>query len=314
MNWQAARMALQMIFRFLKCLIHAVDGCLSHCVLGGLLTVTLWPSVSVARVVELRVSPGMLATADYQPGTLDAAPILLLHGFLQTRNFSTVARLGDELRSQGLTVLAPTLSLGVSLRKEPLACEAVHTHSLDDDLREINLWVNWLRNTTGRKPVLIGHSAGARFLLSYMGEHPLEPVDSAILIGLNFFHEGPAANETVAHAQHAEAVFRTNPAQLDEYALSYCKRYPTTAAAFLSYFRLNKQHTLKALQAVTYPTTIILGSADQEVDQDWHSMLVAHGARVIEIEGANHFFDQNHEFDLLETVENILHQTPQSGH
>ena len=98
----------------------------------------------------------------------DKPAVLLLHGFLQTRDFPTVATLARGLRDAGYPVLSPTLSLNIPNRSQSLACEAIHRHSLDDDIGEIARWVDWLKSHGHRSIVLIGHSFGSLQLLAYL--------------------------------------------------------------------------------------------------------------------------------------------------
>ena len=51
---------------------------------------------------------------------------------------------------------------------------------------------------------------------------------------------------------------------------------------------------------------LIIGSADQRIDKAWISALPRTGLNVHVVKGANHFFDQEHEFDLQELVEEML--------
>ncbi len=82
------------------------------------------------RRVELEVAPGLTAAAAYWQGEADMPPVLIAHGFLQTREFPTVSRLAESLADFGYSVLKPSLSLGIDRRTKSLACEAIHTHSM----------------------------------------------------------------------------------------------------------------------------------------------------------------------------------------
>jgi pimeloyl-ACP methyl ester carboxylesterase len=264
-------------------------------------------AVSVrAEIVELEVRPGILATASYQPGELEAPPILVLHGFLQTREFSTVKRLADALAESGQTILVPSLSLGLTDRRQSLDCEAIHTHSMADDVAELALWTEWLRRKTGRAPILVGHSAGGRTLASYRQLNPHSGVHSMILISLSYFGFNAAEKGSDQVAERARRDLSANPQQIGDYPLAFCSSYPTTPAAFLSYYDSNKRDTLNVLQGPGPAVSVILGTEDNRVEADWADSLRAEGIRVISIDGANHFFDQTHEFALLDAVEGLL--------
>src|SRR5512134_1452298 len=94
------------------------------------LLISVFPSVAGAVVVQQDMRPGIPANAEYLIGERSKPAVLLLHGFLQTREFATVATLARDLQDEGYTVLAPTLSLSIPNRERSLACEAVHRHSM----------------------------------------------------------------------------------------------------------------------------------------------------------------------------------------
>ena len=152
-----------------------------------LLAVTGWllAGASLAEVVELEMAGGLPATAELLEGDAEGAdPVLILHGFLQTREFATVRRLGEALNEAGYMVLLPTLSLGVPRRSQSLQCEALHLHDLDGDGREVARWVEWLSRRTGRRVAVIGHNAGGVVLSRYLARYPDAPVARAIMLSI----------------------------------------------------------------------------------------------------------------------------------
>jgi len=265
---------------------------------------------SSAQPVSLTSPSGTALLADYLPGERQANPVLLLHGFLQTHQFPTVSRLASALNDSGYTVLSPTLSLGLSNRKQSLSCEAIHTHSLDTDVAELKLWIDWLRQKTGKPVTLIGHSSAGPVILKYMDDHNAHLVDRTILISLSYFASGPISNETPEHARRAARALAQQTDPLDSYALSYCKNYPTTASAFLSYYRWNQARVSRVVKKFNDRIAIIIGTGDKRVASDWLKQLQAQNSHVIPIQGAGHFFDQAYEFDLLDTIEQQLANSP----
>lgn len=260
--------------------------------------------------VTLQMPSGHLAEAAYWAGEPDMPAILIQHGFLQTHHFPTVRRLAGALADSGFTVLAHSLTLGIDRRTASLPCEAVHTHSMGQTREEIGAWVEWLRTSTGQKPVVIGHSAGSVNLLDYLAHTPDAPVRHSILISVTFFGHGEAAFESPEHAARARAALARNDPGLAEYALGFCHQYVTTPTAYLSYYDWNKQRSDTAFKAIDVPSTLIAGSADDRIDLEWIETLQHHGAEVRIVDGANHFFDQLHEFDLLDEIERALHRHP----
>lgn len=114
------------------------------------------PSFAVqGSVVEARLPSGKIVNADLHVGKSAQPAVLILHGFLQTSTFPTIASTVDALSTAGYTVLAPTLSLGITRRNKSLSCEAVHLHTLDDDAAEVAFWVRWLMQKGHSRIVLV---------------------------------------------------------------------------------------------------------------------------------------------------------------
>lgn len=253
-----------------------------------------------AAPVELRLSPKLIATADYVEGKRGKPAIVVVHGFLQTRDFPTIARLAQGLAEQGYTVLAPTLTLGVPRRNQSLACEAIHTHSFEGDVAELGAWVNWLRARGHREIIMIGHSFGSLQSLAYAAS-PSARIDKVIALSLvdNREVSNRASIATLREAKRRAALGVTG---LMSPPFSYCKEFPTTPANYVSYASWDRTRILGLIKSVRVPMEIIVGSKDARMGADWPERLRAQGASVHSIEGANHFFDDQYEFDLLELV------------
>lgn len=268
--------------------------------------------LSYADTVKIKNASNKTMSAIYLPSDNNKNPILLLHGFLQTNHFSTISRLSSTLNEQEYTLLNPTLSLGINNRMQSLSCEAIHTHSLDTDAEELKQWIDWLYEKTGKKVTLIGHSAGGPVILNYINKNSTTHINHIILISLSYYASGPSANETKEHAKQALNLINKNQDQLGTYALNYCKTYPTYASNFLSYYNWNTEKTSQVIEKLSNKISIIIGTDDKRIDSTWRQQLHNKHNNVTSIEGANHFFDKTHEFDLNDAIENIL--TKQTRH
>ena len=259
-----------------------------------------------AESIKLINASGNSINADFSPGSNNASPVLVLHGFLQTSKFSTVSRLVTSLHDTGYTVLSPTLSLGISNRKQSLSCEAIHTHSLDTDADELRQWIEWLYKKTGKSVTLIGHSAGGPTILKYMEGSDAKYVNHSILISLSFYNAGLYSSENNEYEEKALKAINSGTNPLASYALNYCKTYPTDARAFLSYYNWNRAKTSAVIGQFNDRISIILGTGDKRMENYWKKQLQEQRKNVIMIEGANHFFDQAHEFELTDAIEGLL--------
>ena len=260
-----------------------------------------------AETVSLKSSKDIISTAEYLAGDKDKPLLIFIHGFLQTRDFSTVDRLSETLHESDYSVLSPTLSLGISNRAQALPCESIHLHSLDSDTEEIDRWVNWGSEQGYRDIILIGHSAGSVNITAYLAKGAHIAVKKTVLISLTHFGPGrPAAFETEEHAEQARKMLSEGDAGLAKFALAFCKEYVTTAENFLSYYDWSAEEVLQTINGGLSEDYIIIGSKDERIGQEWVSSLKKASGKIIVIDGASHFFDQSHEFDLSDSVEEII--------
>ncbi|RMG27824.1 MAG: alpha/beta fold hydrolase, partial [Gammaproteobacteria bacterium] len=263
----------------------------------------------LAQPVRATLPNGLRVHADYQRGQPGRAAVVIIHGFLQTQNFPTVRRLADALHEEeGYTVLTPTLSLGISDRRQSLACEAIQHHTMESSAAELLFWVRWLVARGHRRIALIGHSTGSLMVLAALPGAP-PAVRQAILISLTYIGQHLDVFERRRHAEdvrRARERLARDPDRIDSYHIAYCKAYAARPGDVLSYYAWDQAHTLQALRKARVPATVILGSADRRIDPDWRKAIAATGTRMLVIEGANHFFDDAHEFDLLDAVSAVL--------
>lgn len=262
------------------------------------LLLSLMPPTVQAVVVKQDMRPGIAAEAEYLIGERGQPAVLLVHGFLQTREFPTVATLARGLQDEGYTVLSPTLSLNIPARTRSLACEAVHRHSLDDDVAEIGRWISWLRARGHTTIVLLGHSFGSLQLLAYLSSKPDPAVKGYLGASLVDAQLGTASRPAVL--EDLEGRVARGERGLITRPLSFCKRYTSTPADFLSYARWDQARVLAVLKQPPVRLTLVMGDADTVLDHGWLKALQHVQTPMAVVRGANHFMDGEHEFDLLE--------------
>lgn len=262
------------------------------------LLISLFPAAAHAVIVQQEIHPGISASAEYLIGERSKPAVLLLHGFLQTREFPTVATLARGLQDAGYTVLSPTLSLNIPSRSQSLACEAVHRHSMDDDVAEIGRWVNWLKSHGHHTIVLLGHSFGSMQLLAYLSLNPDAAVKGLIGASLIEAQIGPVSRPALI-AQLENRVSGKQRALITQ-PLSFCRKYTSTPEGLLSYVRWDQPRLLTALKQAPVSVKLIMGDADEMLGRNWIKALKHMQIPMVIVQGANHFMDGQHEFDLLE--------------
>jgi pimeloyl-ACP methyl ester carboxylesterase len=273
------------------------------------LLISLFPVAAPAAIVQQEMRPGIPANAEYLIGERSKPAVLLLHGFLQTREFTTVATLSRALQDAGYTVLAPTLSLNIPNRSQSLACEAVHKHTLEDDVTEIGRWVDWLKAHGHRSIVLIGHSFGSLQLLMYLSVHPDPAVKG--YVGASLIEAQIGSTTRPALISELETRVDSNQRALVTRTLSFCRKYTSTPAGLLSYARIDQPRLLAALKQAPVSVLLIMGDADSMIGQGWLKALQHIQAPMVVVHGASHFMDGEHEFDLQDTVLAYLAHMPE---
>jgi pimeloyl-ACP methyl ester carboxylesterase len=257
---------------------------------------------ALADQVELVMPNKQTAIAEYRKGDPDKPTVLLLHGFLQTHEFPTIHRLTEGLAGAGYSVLAPTLTLGVTYRKQSLACEAIHTHSMEEGANEIATWVDWLKRRNVNNIVLVGHSFGSIESLAYLGTHRDPTVRK--MIGVSAVEgrlkvDGAARDKLL---QETHALVSAHDKHLITQQFSFCQKYRATPKSMLSYLLWTPERIIAEAGRTRVPTTFIMGSRDDRLGVNWIERLQKSKAKVRVIQGANHFMDGDFEFDLLDNV------------
>lgn len=253
-------------------------------------------------VTEARLPSGTVVSAKFHAGSRGRPAVLVLHGFLQTNEFPTIASMTDALATAGYTVLAPTLSLGISRRNKSLPCEAIHLHSLDDDAAEVAFWVRWLVQKGYGHVVLVGHSFGNLQLLSYLEREPSLAVKQVLMISLTDVEVKQDARQRARLAADMRARAKRGDTGLVEIEFGHCRKYVSPPAALLSYMSLSRSGILDSLARSPVPAAAVMGGNDDRMGPDWVDRLVSRGLAVRVIPGASHFFDNQYEFDLQDAL------------
>jgi pimeloyl-ACP methyl ester carboxylesterase len=259
-------------------------------------------TTALAEPVELVMPNKLTAIAEFRQGDPGKPTVLLMHGFLQTHEFPTIHRLTEGLASAGYSVLAPTLTLGVTHRKQSLACEAIHTHTMEEGVDELAAWVDWLKRRKTSAIVLVGHSFGSVEALAYLGAHR----DPAVrkLIGVSAVEgrlkvDGAAREKLI---QETRALVNTYDKHLVTQQFSFCQKYRATPTSMLSYLAWTPERIIVEAGRLRIPTTFVMGSRDDRLGANWIERLQKTKSKVRVIQGANHFMDGDFEFDLLDAV------------
>jgi esterase/lipase len=258
----------------------------------------------LAEKISTKLPSGILVNAQYMPGDSERPALLVLHGFLQTNEFLATKSIAEGLSEMDYSVLSPSLSLGVSNRRKSLSCEAMHKHTLADDLEEIEHWVNWLHEKGHQSIVLVGHSWGGQHALAYVDKYSHRKIKGVTTVSLVRSRQDDKT--LISQIKRANENKKNGVTGPNSYALNFCTKYIGTEDSFLSYAQWTDAKVIESMPSPPLPVYTILGGKDKRVDKLWIDSLRNAGAKVSIIENADHFFSSTHEFDLLDELQNIL--------
>jgi len=251
------------------------------------------------------------AEADYVRGEADKPAVLIVHGFLTTNKFHTVIAMAKALQDEGYTTLTPTLTLDITKRKNSIKCNSVHTHTLEKDVLEIKDWNDWLISQGHKKVILVGHSSGSQEILEYLNTQEIPHIVGSVFTSL-FYLNGKELGTIQSELDFANNLIKKNQSRPSKYTFLFCKNnYYATPESYLSYMKLDRDYVLESIRSLKTPNFTIMGSADKRylsVGENWLPELQDAGTKLITVDGANHFFSSEHEFDLQDHLTTIVNQ------
>jgi len=273
------------------------------------LSLTLASPLHAATVTQTVETLNIQSEAEFLEGEKDKPAILILHGFLTTNKFHTVVSMAKALHEEGYSVISPTLSLNINHRKTSVKCNSIHTHTLENDVLEVKDWIDWLTENGYKKVILLGHSSGSLELLEYLNTHQDERIQLAIFTSI-FYLNGKELGTVEEEVTYAKSLLNSPQKRPHKYNFLFCKNnYFASPESYLSYLKLERNYVLESIKNLKIPTHSIMGSADkryQSVGENWLTELESTGTNLITIEGANHFFSSEHEFDLQDHLVSII--------
>lgn len=277
-----------------------------------LLLVLSLPLTVHAKVVSQKIESLKLdVEAAYLQGDQDKPAVLILHGFLTTDKFHTISAMASVLNDKGFTVLSPTLSLDVNKRKNSVKCNSLHTHTLEKDIIEIGDWINWLEEKGHKQVILVGHSSGSLELLEYQNKYKDPRVKSMVFTSI-FYLKGQELGTIQQEIDLAEKMISSAKKRPHKYSFLFCKNnYYATPESYLSYLKFDRNYVLESVRNLKISSYAIMGGADKRyksVGESWLSELEKTGINLVVIEGANHFFSSEHEFDLQDQLVAIINK------
>lgn len=285
---------------------------------AALMFVQAAPTIAAEKEIKLEhagltLNANLVAAQDdWQDGTV----VLVTHGTTGHYGMEIIATLQSLLAEQGLTSLAPNLSLGLDDRHGAYDCAVPHKHRHTDALDEIGVWVDWLKTKGVKDLVLLGHSRGGNQTAWFAAERPDPAVSGLVLVAPATWSEAYAksdyrkrfATELDPLLKRAEALVAAGKGDewMEDTDFLYCPEAKVQAQSFLSYHAPEpRMDTPSLLDDVEVPVLVIAGTEDEVVPDVAEKVEpYADGKRVrLEvIDGADHFFRDLNADELVEFV------------
>ena len=180
-------------------------------------------------------------------------------------------------------------------------------------MNEIADWVDWLAQRHTGPIVFIGHSYGSLQGLVYAAGKPRASLRQIIALSLVDTEQHPPNVSVTALLADAKARVARGDTKLVDFAMGHCKKFTATPKSYLSYANWDRKRVLDLSRRSQVPLSVVIGGADNRMGKGWAQALSAAGVQVDKINGANHFFDAEYEFDLFDLVLNLLKNQKTKG-
>jgi Predicted hydrolases or acyltransferases (alpha/beta hydrolase superfamily) len=257
---------------------------------------------------------GELTLADGK--TAKDGVILMQHGTLAHNKMEIMQSLSELLKEKGYNTLNVNLSYAVDQRpSEMLDCTIEHKHKHEDAVAELDTWMNWLKEQGAGKVAILGHSRGGNQVTWYAAEKDSELLEKVIAIA-------PATADADKSSKEYEERYKKPLADIMAEATKlvgegkgaemmtlpgfvYCENAKAAADSVVSYYKDDeRKNTPSLLPKITKPTLIVMGSADEVVD-DLPAKLEGikqDNLKTETIDGADHFFMDLYADELADKV------------
>lgn len=252
--------------------------------------------------------------------SLSDGVVVVLHGTFAHNQMEIIQTLGELLGDEGYSTLAINLSFGMDKRPSAmLDCNIEHQHTHEGALSELKAWFAWLEQQQASKAALLGHSRGGNQATWFAVEENPVLLEKLIAVAPMTWDAEQAAtdytqrynkplSEVLAEARKLVAGDR-GEIPLTVPGLLYCENAKASAESIYSYYRdeANK-HTPSLLPQLEKPTLVVLGSAD-EVVQDLPAELAKlqqENLSTVTVDGADHFFRDLYAEEVVEAIVEFL--------
>jgi len=272
-----------------------------------------------AKAEEVKIKHGGLtlnANLNVAPGKkLSDGVVLMLHGTLAHKDMEIMRALQDLLLERGISNLAFNLSLAQDDRHGMNDCAGPHRHKDTNGLKEIALWVDWLKAKGAGPITVLGHSRGGNQVARYAAGAPDPMVKRAVLVAPRTWKPGSEAKgymksfkkDLAPLLKKARAMVKAGKGDdlMEGVDFVYCPNTKVAAATFVDYYRdLPDRDTPSVIKRITMPVLAVAASKDT-VNPKFAGRMkgtTQANVKVVVVEDAGHFFRDLMGEDLADAV------------
>jgi pimeloyl-ACP methyl ester carboxylesterase len=299
-----------MLFGKLKLLIVAV-----------VLTVVM--EFQPLKAEEVKIKHGDLtlnANLNLAPGmSLADGIVLMLHGTLAHKDMEFMRGLQDTLVERSISNLAFNLSLARDNRHGMLDCSGPHRHKDTNAVKEIGLWVDWLKTKGAGAITILGHSRGGNQVARYVADNPDASIRRTVLISpgtwkpekLSRNYKKNYKKDLVPLLEKARALVKINQGDdlMEGLDILYCPNTIVAADTFVDYYNeFPYLDTPSVIKRIKSPVLAVVGDNDQVVPEFLERMVGTKQANVkfVVVEDAGHFFLDLFGEDLADAISDFV--------
>jgi len=247
--------------------------------------------------------------------------VLMLHGTMAHKDMEIMRNLQDMLIERGISNLAINLSLTKENRHGMNDCAGPHRHRDSNAIKEIKLWVDWLKARGAKTITVLGHSRGGNQVARYVANKPDVTVKRIVVISPGTWKPGKSARRykknfskelssllKKAHTFVKAGKGDTIMANVD---FLYCPKTKVAAATFINYYeKFQDRDTPSVIKRIKLPVLAVVGDKDPVVPKFASRMKKSSQANVklIIVEDAGHFFRDLFGEDLADAIAQFITQ------
>jgi pimeloyl-ACP methyl ester carboxylesterase len=272
---------------------------------------------------EVKIKHGDLtlnANLNLAPGkSLADGIVLMLHGTLAHKNMEFMRGLQDALVERSISNLAFNLSLARNNRHGMFDCAGPHQHKDTNAVKEVGLWVDWLKAEGSGAITVLGHSRGGNQVARYVADMPEAAIKRTVLISpgtwepekLTRNYKKNYKKDLVPLLEKARALVKAKRGDnlMEGVDILYCPNTVVAANTFIDYYKeLPYLDTPSVIKQIKSPVLAVVGDNDQVVPKFLEKMMGTKQANVqfVVVEDAGHFFLDLFGEDLADLIASFV--------